>query len=133
MRAIIPMMLTLFVLGGCASKTVPVKAADLAPRVAPMPAPAVEKETAKPVGTPMWREACYRLTHPRSTSKPNVVELEVPIANETDTAVASCLEGFMVLPGNSADRASKCILGVDTQEAMFYCLQSALPKVSMDN
>ena len=133
MSRIIPMMLTLFVLGGCASKTVPVKAADLTPLVAPMAKPAVGAEATKPVGTPMWREACYRLTHPRSTSKPNVVELEVPIANETDSAVASCLEGFMALPGSSADRASKCILSVETQEAMFYCLQAALPKVSMDN
>lgn len=131
MKAIIPMMFTLVLLGGCATtETKAVKAADLTPIVAPMTATAPGAEAPKPVGTPMWRDACYRLTHPQSASKPNVVEREVPIANETDTAVASCLEGFMALPGDSADKASKCILAVDTQEAMFYCLQAALPKMS---
>ena len=106
-----------FLVANCNNKANPVVEDD-------GPVPIVEAE--KPVGTPIWRKACYRLTHPNATEQPDSAYFEIPIEEETDTSMISCLKGFMALPGDSPDDAAKCIMDATDQETMFKCMQGAI-------
>ena len=111
-------LLTLF-MGACGGKTTAVETED-----GPLIAAHIEKD--RPL---TWRRACCKLM-----GKPAPAESDViPIAQEKDPNMASCLKGFMAMESERAAEASKCVLGAKDEEAAFWCLESGQEEVPVES
>jgi len=116
-RLVVILVVAASLLVSCNNKSNPVTAPEVA----------VDEEGGKkPLGTPLWRKACFRLTYPNSDESLEQLDFEKPISEEADEAMASCLKGFMTLKGAAPDEAANCILQAKDQEAMFECMQNAV-------
>lgn len=116
-RLVAVSLMALFV-SACGGKTTAVITED-----GPLVQDHVEKD--RPL---TWRRACCKLMGKPAPGEADVI----PIGEEKDPNMASCLKGFMAMESERAAEASKCVMGAKDEEAAFWCLESGQDSVPLD-